>query len=93
MPLNAYRQAYRKRPPWVNRRVIVSKSQTETLPGTTLAWRKNEGTIGHTGLTLHAIMPNSATTSLTLAGIDSTSHLALSYGQSGGANYLYVKAV
>ena len=62
-------------------------------PGTALAWQKNEGAVGHTGLTLHAITPNGATTSLTLAGIDDKSHLALSYGQSGGASYLYVKAV
>ena len=62
-------------------------------PGTALAWQKNEGAVGHTGLTLHAITPNGATTSLTLAGVDDKSHLALSYGQSGGANYLYVKAV
>ena len=62
-------------------------------PGTALAWQRNEGAVGHTGLTLHAIAPNGATTSLTLAGVDNTSHLALSYGQSGGANYLYVNAI
>lgn len=62
-------------------------------PGTALAWQKNEGAVGHTGLTLHANMPNGSEASLTLAGIDDKSHLALSYGQSGGASYLYVKAV
>lgn len=61
-------------------------------PGTALAWQRNEGAAGHTGLTLHAILANGATASLTLAGVDNTSHLALSYGQTGGANYLYVKA-
>ena len=61
-------------------------------PGTALAWQKNEGAVGHTGLTLHANLTNGSEASLTLAGVDNMSHLALSYGQSGGANYLYVKA-
>ena len=61
-------------------------------PGTALAWQKNEGAVGHTGLTLHANLANGSEASLTLAGVDNMSHLALSYGQSGGANYLYVKA-
>ncbi len=61
-------------------------------PGTALAWQKNEGAVGHTGLTLHANMPNGSEASLTLAGVADTLHLSLSYGQANGANYLYVKA-
>ena len=62
-------------------------------PGTAFAWARNEGAAGHTGLTLHAIEPNGSTASLTLAGIDNGSHLQLSFGNTGGASYLYVKAV
>lgn len=61
-------------------------------PGTALVWQKNEGAVGHTGITLHANLLNGSTASLTLAGIDSKAGLGLSYGSSGGANYLYVKA-
>ena len=62
-------------------------------PGTALVWQKNEGAVGHTGLTLHANLLNGSTASLTLAGIDNKAGLSLSYGQSGGSNYLYVKSV
>ena len=62
-------------------------------PGTAFAWQRDGGAAGHTGLTLHAIKPNGSAASLTLAGIDNGSHLQLSFGQTGGANYLYVKAV
>ncbi len=62
-------------------------------PGTALAWQKNEGAVGHTGLTLHANLANGSEASLTLAGIDSKASVALSYGSTGGASYLYVKAV
>lgn len=61
-------------------------------PGSALDWQYNEGAVGHTGLTLHANLPNGSEASLTLTGIDSRSGLQLSYGQTGGANYLYVKA-
>lgn len=62
-------------------------------PGTAFSWQRDGGAVGHTGLTLHAIKPNGSAASLTLAGIDNGSHLQLSFGQTGGANYLYVKAV
>ena len=62
-------------------------------PGTALDWQKNQGAVGHTGLTLHANMPNGAEASLTLAGIDNKGSLSLSYGSSGGSSYLYVKVV
>lgn len=62
-------------------------------PGARLSWAQNEGAVGHTGLTLHATKQNGTTASLTLAGIDNGSHLQLSFGQTGGANYLYVKSV
>jgi len=61
-------------------------------PGTALVWQKNEGAVGHTGLTLHANLLNGSEASLTLAGIDNRSNLSLSYGSSGSASYLYVKA-
>ncbi len=61
-------------------------------PGTALVWQKNEGAVGHTGLTLHANLPNGSEASFTLAGIDSRSNLSLNYGSSGGASYLYLKA-
>jgi hypothetical protein len=60
-------------------------------PGTALDWQKNEGAVGHTGLTLHANLPNGSEASLTLAGIDSKAGLSLSYGSVGGSPYLYVK--
>ena len=62
-------------------------------PGAAFSWQRDGGAAGHTGLTLHAIKQNGTTASLTLAGIDNGSHLALSFGQTGGANYLYVKSV
>ena len=62
-------------------------------PGARLSWAQNEGAVGHTGLTLHATKQNGSTASLTLAGIDNGSHLQLSFGQTGGANYLYIKSV
>lgn len=62
-------------------------------PGAAFSWQRDGGAAGHTGLTLHAIKQNGTTASLTLAGIDNGSHLQLSFGQTGGANYLYVKAV
>ena len=62
-------------------------------PGTALAWQPNEGAVGHTGLTLHANLPNGSEASLTLAGVADRSHLSLSYGSTGGASYLYVKSV
>jgi len=61
--------------------------------GTALDWQKNEGAVGHTGITLHAIEPAGSTVSLTLAGVADASHLSLSYGSVGGSSYLYVKAV
>ena len=61
-------------------------------PGTALVWQKNQGAVGHTGLTLHANLANGSEASLTLAGIDSKAGLSLSYGSSGGSSYLYVKA-
>jgi len=61
-------------------------------PGTALVWQKNEGAVGHTGLTLHANLLNGSTASLTLAGIDNKAGLSLSYGSSGGSSYLYVKS-
>lgn len=61
-------------------------------PGTALVWQKNEGAVGHTGLTLHANLPNGSEASLTLAGIDNRSNLSLNYGISGGSIYLYVKS-
>lgn len=62
-------------------------------PGTALAWQKNQGAVGHTGLTLHANLPNGSEASLTLAGIDNKAAVSLSYGSTGGSSYLYVKAV
>lgn len=58
-----------------------------------LSWQGNQGAAGHTGLTLHANKANGTEASLTFAGIDSKAGLSLSYGNSGGADYLYVKAV
>ncbi len=62
-------------------------------PGTALNWQKNEGAVGHTGLTLHANLANGSEASLTLAGIDSKAGLQLSYGSTGGSSYLYVKSI
>lgn len=62
-------------------------------PSTALVWQKNQGAVGHTGLTLHANLANGSEASLTLAGIDSKAGLSLAYGSSGGSSYLYVKAV
>jgi len=62
-------------------------------PGTALDWQKNEGAVGHKGITLHAIEPAGSTVSLTLTGIADTSRLFLSYGSVGGSTYLYVKAI
>lgn len=62
-------------------------------PSAAFSWQRDGGAVGHTGLTLHAIKQNGTTASLTLAGIDNGSHLQLSFGSTGGANYLYVKAV
>ncbi len=61
-------------------------------PGAALNWQRNEGAVGHTGLTLHANLANGSEASLTLAGIDNPSHLSLSYGNTGGAAYLYIKS-
>lgn len=61
-------------------------------PGTALDWQANQGAVGHTGLTLHANSLNGSEASLTLAGIDSKAGLSLSYGTTGGASYLYIKA-
>ena len=61
--------------------------------GAALSWQNNGGAVGHTGLTLHANKANGTEASLTFAGIDSKAGLSLSYGQSGGVDYLYVKAV
>lgn len=58
-----------------------------------LSWQGNQGAAGHTGLTLHANKANGTEASLTFAGIDSKAGLSLSYGNSGGVDYLYVKAV
>lgn len=58
-----------------------------------LSWQKDQGAVGHTGITLHANKQNGTEASLTLAGIDSKNGLSLSYGQSGGVDYLYVRAV
>lgn len=58
-----------------------------------LEWQRNEGAVGHTGITLHTLGANSGSeASLTFAGMKDTAGLTLSYGNSGGANYLYVKA-
>lgn len=61
-------------------------------PGAAFSWQRDGGAAGHTGLTLHATKQNGSTASLTLAGIDNGSHLQLSFGSTGGASYLYVKA-
>lgn len=58
-----------------------------------LSWQGNQGAAGHTGVTLHANKANGTEASLTFAGIDSKAGVSLSYGQSGGVDYLYVKAV
>ena len=58
-----------------------------------LSWQTNQGAVGHTGLTLHANKANGTEASITFAGIDSRAGLSLSYGNSGGVDYLYVKAV
>ncbi len=58
-----------------------------------LEWQRGEGAAGHTGITLHTLGANSGTeASLTFAGMKDTAGLTLSYGYSGGSNYLYVKA-
>lgn len=61
-------------------------------PGAALNWQRDGGAVGHTGITLHANKANGSEASLTFAGIDSKSALSLSYGQTGGVNYLYIKA-
>lgn len=58
-----------------------------------LSWQTNQGAVGHTGLTLHANKANGTEASITFAGIDSRAGLSLSYGNSGGVDYLYVKAI
>lgn len=58
-----------------------------------LSWQSNQGAVGHTGLTMHANKANGTEVSLTFAGLDTRAGVSLSYGQSGGVDYLYLKAV
>lgn len=62
-------------------------------PGASLTWQRDGGAVGHTGITLHANKANGSEASLTFAGVDSRAALSLSYGQTGGANYLYIKSI
>jgi hypothetical protein len=59
-----------------------------------LTWVDNQGAAGFTGLTLHATAAGKPTASLTLAGYStadlSNGRLAISFGQVGGSNYMFV---
>ena len=59
-----------------------------------LNWVGDQGAAGFTGLTLHATAAGIPTASLTLAGYStadlSDGRLALSFGQVGGSNYMFV---
>lgn len=59
-----------------------------------LSWVNGQGASGYTGLTLHASPSGAPTASLTLAGFSSADltngKLSVSYGSSGGSDYMYV---
>ena len=61
-----------------------------------LSWVDGQGASGYTGLTLHATASGSPTASLTLVGYSSADltdgKLSVSYGNSGGSNYMYIHA-
>jgi hypothetical protein len=60
-----------------------------------LNWVNGQGAAGFTGLTLHATAVGRPTASLTLTGYStadlSNGRLAVSFGQVGGSNYMYVQ--
>lgn len=67
-----------------------------TLKNFAFDWENNQGAAGSTGLTLHATAAGKPTASLTLAGFSAADlangHLTTSFGNVGGADYLYVHA-
>ena len=57
-------------------------------------WVNDQGAAGFTGLTLHATAPGKPTASLTMVGYSqadlSSGRLSVSFGASGGSNYMYI---